>query len=145
GVEYRQVDSVTVRVSSDDVGVILCQHGHCGCPSSRANADGTGLGRGRLSRQYCEGCRPKGEKLLMRPRHVGQAGVGSPRDRSNERQAPKDGQYSRESPQAAGTSLTDQPCRATTNTHSVLVAAALPRLVRVAEEDLDVGGDGDLL
>src|SRR5208337_2666776 len=27
----------------------------------------------------------------------------------------------------------------------VLVAAALPRLVRVAEEDLDVGGDGDLL
>jgi nucleoside-diphosphate-sugar epimerase len=55
---------------------------------------------------------------------VGQAGVGSPRDRSNERHAPKDGQYSRESPQAAGTSLTDQPCRATTNTHSVLVTGA---------------------
>src|SRR5215831_13271029 len=40
---------------------------------------GTGLGRGHLSRQHCEGSRPQTDKLLIKPRRVGQAGVGSRR------------------------------------------------------------------
>lgn len=56
-----------------------------------------------------------------------------PRNRSNERHAPQGGQYSRESPRAAGTSLAQQPNRATFNTHSVLIRAALPRAAGVRE------------
>ncbi len=33
GVEHRQVDGVAVWVASDDEVVLVCQHGHCGCPS----------------------------------------------------------------------------------------------------------------
>ena len=44
------------------------------------------------------------------------------------------GQYFRESPRAADISLTEQPDRAVSNTHSVFVRAALPGVVRVAEE-----------
>jgi len=49
------------------------------------------------------------DKLLIKPRRVGQVGAGNPRNRSNERHAPQSGQYSQESPRAAGTSLAQQP------------------------------------
>jgi hypothetical protein len=57
---------------------------------------------------------------------------------------PKGGQYSRESPRAASTSLTTWPSRTKPNTHSVLVGAPLPRRVRVAEVDRQARLDGDL-
>ncbi len=44
------------------------------------------------------------------------------------------GQYFRESPRAADISLAQQPDRAGFKTHSVFVRAALPGVVRVAEE-----------
>src|SRR5690348_10789120 len=50
---------------------------------------GTGLGRGHLSRQHCEGSRPQTDKLLIKPRRVGQVGVGSLRNGSNERHISK--------------------------------------------------------
>ena len=53
------------------------------------------------------------------------------------------GQCSQESPHAAGTSLPDQTGRATTP-HSVLVGGPLPGRVGIAEEDVDVGVDGNL-
>ena len=59
------------------------------------------------------------DKLLIKPRRVGQVGAGTPRNRSNEGHAASGGQYSRESPRAAGTSLA-QPSQAVTDTHSVL-------------------------
>jgi len=35
GIEHGQVDGVSVRVASDDVVVVICEHDHCGCPSIR--------------------------------------------------------------------------------------------------------------
>jgi len=35
GVEHGQVDGVAVWIASDDEVVELCQHDHCGCPSSQ--------------------------------------------------------------------------------------------------------------
>jgi len=49
------------------------------------------------------------------------------------------GQYFRESPRAADISLTEQPDRAVSNTHSVFVRAALPGMVRVAEKHAHEG------
>src|SRR5438270_595716 len=57
------------------------------CPLIQGERVGTGLGRGHWSRQHCEGSRPEADKLLIKPRQVGQAGAGNPRDRSNERHA----------------------------------------------------------
>jgi hypothetical protein len=62
-----------------------------------------------------------------------------PQEQVNERHACSGGQYSRESPRAAGTSLAQQPNRADFNTHSVLIGAALPWRVRVGELDLQPG------
>src|SRR6476659_10236336 len=70
----------------------------------RARAD-IGLDDGHLSRQHCEGSRQTADKLLIKPRQVGQVGVGSPRNRSNARHTEQGGQYSREAPQAADSSL----------------------------------------
>ena len=43
--------------ATDDEVVVLCEHGHSGCPPSRAIADGIGLGEDHWSRQHCEGSR----------------------------------------------------------------------------------------
>jgi hypothetical protein len=53
------------------------------------------------------------------------------------------GQYSRESPRIADTSLTDQPDWATSNTHSVLVRRSLPGRVRIGEDHLRAGIERD--
>jgi len=55
GLDDGQVDGVPVRVASDDVFVLLCQHDHCGCLLISAIAVGTGLGRG-----HCRGSTVKG-------------------------------------------------------------------------------------
>jgi hypothetical protein len=57
---------------------------------------------------------------------------------------PTGGQCSRESPHAAGTSLPDQPSRATTRLTVFSFVARCQGCVRVAEEDVNVGGNGDL-
>lgn len=75
------------------------------------------------------------DKLLIKPRRVGRVGAGNPRNRSNEGHAPQSGQYSRESPRAAGTSLAQQPSRAIVDTHSVLVG---PVITRRADTELEV-------
>src|SRR5215207_8302138 len=94
-------------------------------------------------RQHCEGSRPRTDRLLIKPRRVGQAGAGSPRDRSNARHTRRWPVFSR-----VASYRRRQPVRSaeagTTNTHSVLVAAALPGRVRVAEVDRDPGVDLEL-
>src|SRR5664279_5059902 len=97
-----------------------------------AIAVGTGLGEGHLSRQHCEGSRQQADKLLIKPRRVGQVGAGSTRDRSNERHA-QSGQYSRESPRTAGTHPAGPALPGRPQTHSVLVAGSLPRTGLLAE------------
>src|SRR4029453_320889 len=57
---------------------------------------------------------------------------------------PAGGQYSGGSPLPAGTSLSDQPGRGTSHTHSVLVGATLPGAVRITEVDRQAGVDGEL-
>ena len=54
------------------------------------------------------------------------------------------GQYSRESPRIADTSLTDRPGWATSNTHSVLVRRSLPRRMWIGEEHSGTGIEREL-
>jgi hypothetical protein len=85
-VDDREVDGVAIGVSPDDVVVVICQYVHCGCPPVRsAIVVGIDLGEGHLSRQHCERSHPRADKLLIKPRRVGQVGAGNTRNGSNAR------------------------------------------------------------
>ena len=119
---------VAVRVTSDDEVVVLCQHDHCGCPSIR--------GRSRTAPAWmkvtCRGSTVKGhaataDKLLIKPRRVGQVGAGNPRNRSNARHTQRRPVFSRVTSSCRHQpGSTTQPSRL--KTHSVLVRPALPGL-----------------
>jgi len=84
-----QVDGVSIGVASDDELVLLCQHGHCGCPSIQGDRGRRRAWMTVTCRQHCEGSRPRADRLLIKPRRVGQAGASSSRDRSNARHTQK--------------------------------------------------------
>lgn len=101
-IQNRQVDGVPVRITSDDVVIVLCQPG-CGDPfSQRANtvhAGPSGVSRhGSTVKGHARGA----DKLLIKPGPAGQAGAGSSRATSNGRHARTRPAFS-ESPPAAGT------------------------------------------
>jgi len=73
--------------------------------------------------------------LTGRPTASGVRDEIEPKEQVERKAHRKSGQYSRESPQTANTSLPDPALRRHLKTHSVLVRAALPRAAGVGEEN----------
>ncbi len=87
-------------------------------------AVGAGLGEGHLSRQHCEGSRPKTDKLLIKPRRVGQVGAGNPGEQVKRKAHPEVASILEGHSEAADTTLPNQPSRAAS---TLTVFSLLPR------------------
>src|SRR5437773_7199665 len=99
-----------------------------------------GLDDGHSSRQHGEGHARKGGQAPDQARDEWARPAPADRGTGPTQGTPAGGQYSRGSPLTAGSSLSPQPGRGTSHTHSVLVGGALPGAVRVAEIDRQTGG-----
>ena len=77
-----------------------------------AIAVGTGLGSGHESRQHCEGSRPRADKLLIKPRRVGQVGAGSREEQVKRKAHPQAASVLESHPGLPTLTLPNQPSRA---------------------------------
>lgn len=109
-----------------------------------AIAVGAGLGQAQPSRQHCDESRPKTDKLLIKPRRMGQVGAGNVRNGSNARHDLTTGQCSQESPRAAGPSLPNALTGPLTYSQCSRWSGAA-KATSDAEVDLHAGGDGEPL
>jgi hypothetical protein len=144
GVEDGKVDRVSVGVTADDEVVVLCQHDHLPFSFRKLILDGTGLEEVTCRGSTVKGHASRADKLLIKPRRVGQVGGGHSRDRSNARHTYRRPVFSRVT--SCGRHQPVGPAQSGHHkTHSVLIRAPLPGRVRVAEENVDVGRDSQLM